>query len=125
MCTDRLFECPSSHFKFKTKVELVNHTRIHTEEKPYPCPKCDKSVVQIGSLLSHKKRLHSDNLMKPYKCNMCSASFLQKYELNKHLLVHDDVKPHKCSYCGVRFKNKKKSRGAFEKPHRRKLLSML
>lgn len=37
---------------------------------------------------------------KPYKCHLCKASFLDKYNLNLHLLNHCEGRPHyKCETC--------------------------
>jgi len=49
---------------------LVTHSRIHSGEKPFKCPECDKAFSESSSLTRHM-RVHTGD--KPY--TLCDKSF--------------------------------------------------
>ena len=52
--------CPREKKAFKAKYKLVNHVRVHTGEKPFPCPfpGCHKYFARSENLKIHK-RIHT------------------------------------------------------------------
>jgi uncharacterized Zn-finger protein len=66
--------------------ELKRHTRVHTKEKPFPCPHCDRHFARSDHVRTHV-RIHTGE--KPYKCDYCSKCFARSDERLRHHKVHE------------------------------------
>ncbi|XP_078504944.1 uncharacterized protein LOC144763331 isoform X2 [Lissotriton helveticus] len=93
-------ECPREGKPFKGKYKLVNHIRVHTGEKPFPCPfpGCRKVCARSENLKIHK-RFHTGE--RPFQCEFqgCDRCFANSSDRKKHMNVHTSEKPYLCKIC--------------------------
>ncbi|KAG9335320.1 hypothetical protein JZ751_005369, partial [Albula glossodonta] len=111
--------CPREGKPFKAKYKLVNHVRVHTGEKPFPCPfhGCEKVFARSENLKIHKRthtgwwnvtataerHEHCMSLSeKPFKCDFegCNRRFANSSDRKKHSHVHSSDKPYICKIRG-------------------------
>ncbi len=91
--------CPKS---FKTKYNLTEHIKTHTQERLYECLEqgCGQRFTQQGGLTRHI-RTHTEE--KLYKCQKCDQVFFYPSALNEHMRKHTGEKPFPCPRCGQGF----------------------
>ena len=90
--------CAKPVNKLKFKRHLLHHNGEKTELCDYPG--CNKGFIDRHSLREHV-RMHSGQ--KPFKCDLCDASFKKPDHRNKHRRLHTGERPHVCQYCGKGF----------------------
>ncbi|XP_061475881.1 zinc finger protein 287-like isoform X2 [Rhineura floridana] len=56
--------CSECGYRGRALSDLINHTRIHTGEKPYECHECGKAFAWKSNLKSHMKKHHVSSRQK-------------------------------------------------------------
>lgn len=77
----------------KSLAGLKNHCKYKHSELSRTCYKCEKVCDTINELVEHQTR-KCKNI-----CSHCGTYFLNKKELNNHLLFVHQVKLLKCAFC--------------------------
>lgn len=69
----------------------------------YQCKLCpDKQFTSTNGLIFHYKK-HAG--LKPYVCELCSATFTRQHSLNYHMLIHLNKSRFVCQECGRHFRH--------------------
>ncbi|XP_054274230.1 zinc finger protein 236-like [Macrosteles quadrilineatus] len=74
-------QCTFCGKEFKKPSDLVRHTRIHTQEKPFKCKICNRGFTVRSTLVNHL-RIHHDG--KEHRCDSCDQAFTTPSDLKAH-----------------------------------------
>uniref|UniRef100_A0A8C9HHR7 Zinc finger protein 275 n=1 Tax=Piliocolobus tephrosceles TaxID=591936 RepID=A0A8C9HHR7_9PRIM len=119
------FACKECGDTFRLKVLLVQHQRVHSEEKGWECGDCGEVFRGVAEFNEHRKshvaaepRPGPSRVLenatengeqmeregKPFECEECGKRFKKNAGLSQHLRVHSREKPFDCEECGRSFK---------------------
>ncbi|XP_032897446.1 zinc finger protein 64 [Amblyraja radiata] len=113
---DKPIKCLHCSYSCSSKGSLKVHERIHSEDRPFRCKFCCFDSKQRSNLLMHVKKHHvgkdkmgsgkkdidgqkqnSSRLVvkldarKPFRCDLCEASFVREDSLRSHKNQHRDL----------------------------------
>ncbi|XP_072279531.1 uncharacterized protein [Pyxicephalus adspersus] len=92
------FFCTECGKFFQNNEDLIQHLKVHSEEKSFQCLDCEQCFSKQSSLAVH--RSHSHGGRKPLTCVECGLSFSTKAELTNHGKIHTRFRPYSCPECG-------------------------
>ncbi|KAM9837342.1 zinc finger protein Pegasus-like [Aulostomus maculatus] len=78
---DGKYKCSYCSYANKGMARLIEHTRIHTGEKPHRCQLCPFASAYERHLEAHM-RSHTGE--KPYKCDLCAFRCSDRSNLSHH-----------------------------------------
>ena len=109
-------ECSQCERRFKSTSHLTYHVRsVHTQERPYQCPDCQKSFHQLVKLKRHRLQ-HTGE--RPFSCEVCGKTFKTRYHMKEHRVIHLARDHHYgCSQCGRKFSDKNNLRRHWKTLH--------
>ncbi|KAH0501379.1 Zinc finger protein 786 [Microtus ochrogaster] len=100
---ERPFQCPECDKSFRLKGMLKAHQRTHSKERPFSCGECGKGFTRQSKLTEHF-RVHSGE--RPFQCLECDRSFRLKGQLLSHQRLHTGERPFQCQECGKSYRVK-------------------
>lgn len=93
----RRAKCTVCGLEMRHGGHLKQHMKIHTGEKAFACPVCDRKFTLKFNMNLHLKNSHgatneNSQSVNILECTICSVSFDQGSKLKTHLkMVHDVV----------------------------------
>lgn len=107
---EKKYACEQCPKKFAQPAGLIQHKRIHGENKKVEyvepakrtCDLCGTVFSYLSGLYIHKKQVHGEG--RCYFCLVCGKSCGTRRALEEHKMVHSDDRPQVCQTCGASFK---------------------
>ena len=92
-------ECPKN---YKTKIDLLQHQRVHDRARdPFKCETCGQYFKTRSNYNTHQK---THSVKGPQMCNICDKVFVN---LRSHTqMVHQKIRQHICNICNKAFGKK-------------------
>ncbi|GFO13608.1 Zinc finger protein 112-like protein [Plakobranchus ocellatus] len=73
--------------RFESDVQLVNHLRLHSFQKPFHCKKCSLPFMYRSTLKRHENVCGDKGTIKRHFCSLCKRSFTYRHDLKRHCLT--------------------------------------
>ena len=105
-----LFSCKECGKSMSTKHGLNGHMKLHENPK-FSCDMRGKKFFR-GEHLRNHYRIHTEPNRKDFKCDICQKEMANKYNMIKHIKIHDKTKTFPCDLCTKIFTNSRPPPGA-------------
>lgn len=105
LASHKMVTCPKCNLKVGQR-NLRRHINYsHIKAHVYPCLDCSAVYHDASNLVSHRKRNHMGQEVRPHLCEVCGKKFITPSDLRTHVAgVHHNVKKFVCEFCGLSFK---------------------
>ena len=91
------FECFECKKMFSSQTFLLKHKSSEHKEDVKKCPICFMLLTTIAEYKLHEKS-HT-----AFKCTVCGKTNSNKFNHQRHLLLHDKTQKFNCECCGKKF----------------------
>ena len=98
------YQCKYCNFKCSSDITLKRHdAKVHKQDSIiiHDCTLCDLGFNAVELLEDHA--IHSHNLKKTHRCELCGSTFATIVMMRAHKRRHN---PYNCSLCNLGFKKK-------------------
>jgi len=100
---------------FTTKGSLTVHRQLHTGERRYTCPNCDKKFTKLYDVKVHVRQVHTNE--RPYACGQCGRRFASRGNMKNHEQIHNGKELYGCTQCDEKFVFRNSLPKHFEQQH--------
>jgi len=97
--------CEQCNKVFTAITSYRDHSHVHSQNKPYNCPKCPDNFSHRNNFMKHLALFHEDEPLSNYKdywrfaCEKCGKVLKSIYSLDYHLKTHTSGQEFPCSKC--------------------------
>ncbi|XP_037796487.1 zinc finger protein 77-like [Penaeus monodon] len=110
----KMHHCPYCPYTTRKKTHMTSHIRVHTREKPFPCPRMNVldrwRPLQVGLNSEGVRTGRRDTTgmwtgpgqpprRKIHTCSYCGYSTMYSTGLKRHMRSHTGYKPYACPHC--------------------------
>ncbi|XP_056643106.1 gastrula zinc finger protein XlCGF26.1-like [Diorhabda sublineata] len=111
----KTFICDHCGAAFLKKNYLVDHLRIHSEERHYECKICQKTFKHRYTYSVHKR---SHEFTRNFVCETCGTCFKTRGTMRTHIRIkHSNIRNYSCSDCNLTFNLKSTLNKHFARKH--------
>ena len=103
---NKIYSCKICGKQYAWSGTLRRHMLTHLELKPHRCEICEKNFTHKRLLNEHMHRHRSYLKEKKYACGLCEQKFPSPAALKRHIVVHTAERPFKCELCKASFRQK-------------------
>ncbi len=90
------YSCPQCDKAFYRKSTLKRHLLTHQDTANEECSKCLKKFKRKDGKDKHERICHFQKTSPRYLCDSCGKLFYYQFNLNKHLLSHQESEKQRC-----------------------------